>query len=460
MRKRGQVQGSPYQDHYEDAYGGGTYGASRGAAQPHAGDAYSYDRDEALQRYQAGVRGGRLRSKVLKVLGIFVGLLLAIFLLFLLWPGSIASGPSYMLLLGTDESIERNNDTSENSLEGIYRTDTMILARLDPAQKKATLISLPRDTQVELPGYGTQKLNAAFVFGGLPLAKSTIEGIAGVSTSHYAMVDMDGLSRLVDALGGIEVDVPIDIDDWEAGGSLSAGRQVLNGEQALILCRSRTPFEEAFGAGDFYRAANQRMVIQAIVDKALSSGPITLISLAPTIMGMVDTDISVIDLLRLTQAYVGMNAATDLYTAEMPTTPVYEDELWYQVILEDEWREMMKRVDAGLPPTEDGDPAALTSASAAQAAYAGTVSVRNGAGIDGVAMAASTRIEQAGFSVVDTGNAEAFDYETSVVVYDDPAHADDAQALVGALGSGYAMLNDGSYVFNTDYLVVVGQDFV
>ena len=501
MSNQGRQQ-SPYQDYYEDAYGGGAYQAhgrtgtarrahdnaayadnAASAQQAHGNaagryaadgapaayngaygapgpydDAYTYDRDQALGRYQAGARKGRLRSKVLKALGAILGLLALALLVFFLWPGSITQGPSYVLLLGSDESIARNNDTSENSLGGVYRTDTMILTRLDPSQRKATLISLPRDTQVQLPGHGTQKLNAAFVFGGLPLVESTVEGLAGVPISHYVMVDMDGLSRLVDALGGVEVDVPITIDDIDAGGHLDAGYQLLNGEQALILCRSRNAFEEAFGNGDAHRAANQRMVIKAIIDKAFASGPITLVSLLPTVMGMVQTDISILDMARLAQAYMGMDASTDLYTAEMPTEPRYEDDLWYQIVLQDEWREMMQRVDAGLPPTADAE-AALSSAANGAASDAPTVSVRNGSGYEGVATTAAASIEQAGFSVVDTGNAESFEYASTVVVYNDYAQADAAQSIAVALGAGYALANDGSFAFDTDFLVVLGQDY-
>ncbi|CDD78428.1 cell envelope-related function transcriptional attenuator common domain protein [Cryptobacterium sp. CAG:338] len=98
-----------------------------------------------------------------------------------------------------------------------------ILARVDPKEKEVTLISIPRDTQVDIPGHGTQKINAAYAFGGASLAVDTVSELAGVPISHYAEIDFDGFKAVVDALGGIEVDVPMEINDDMAGGHVDAG---------------------------------------------------------------------------------------------------------------------------------------------------------------------------------------------------------------------------------------------
>lgn len=312
-----------------------------------------YSRENSADRYAEMVKGKRKRSRAL---GIIVKLLIALLLvlggLMIFRSCSITARPFYMVLLGTDESLARNMDTSEESLQGVYRTDTMILARIDPVEKKATLISLPRDTKVELPGQGTQKLNAAFTFGGRELAIQTIEGIAGVPVSHYAIVDMDGLRAVVDAVGGIEVEVPMVVDDPDAEGYLDAGWQTLTGEQALVLCRSRNIYEY-YGSPDGMRSATQRMVLKAIANKILASDPATQANAVAALSDAVDTDLSVTDIALLAQALSGMDTATSLYTGVMPTEAVYEDDLWYEVIIPDAWSAMMERVDAGLPPTEE-----------------------------------------------------------------------------------------------------------
>ena len=167
------------------------------------------------------------------------------------------SDPFYMLLIGADKSQDRDES---GEYGGSYRTDSMILARVDPKEKEVTLISIPRDTQVDIPGHGTQKINAAYAFGGASLAVDTVSELAGVPISHYAEIDFDGFKAVVDALGGIEVDVPMEINDDMAGGHVDAGLQTLNGEQALILCRSRHNYDD-IGNGDAIRAANQRLVL-------------------------------------------------------------------------------------------------------------------------------------------------------------------------------------------------------
>ena len=131
---------------------------------------------------------------------------------------SAASQPSYFLILGTDESEARDNDPS---FGGTFRADTIILARVDPISKKVALVSIPRDTRVDLGGdYGVQKINAASTLGGASLAVQAVENLTGVDVDHYVEVNFDGFEGIVDSLGGIEVNVPIDINDSKAGGSL------------------------------------------------------------------------------------------------------------------------------------------------------------------------------------------------------------------------------------------------
>ena len=375
--------------------------------------------------------------------------------------------PFYMVLMGTDDSIEREGD---NSTEGTYRTDTIILARIDPVNKKVTLVSMPRDTQVTLTGYGTQKLNAAYALGGSSMAVTAVSSIAGVNISHFGLIDMDGLQEVVDALGGIDVDVPMTIDDDDAGGHLDAGEQTLSGAQALILCRARHAYDD-YGAGDDYRAANQRLVLQAIANKLLSSDVATIASTVTTLSKYVSTDLSVNDIIGLAQAMQGMDTSTDMYTGAMPTESVYENNLWYEKIVTSEWKTMMARVDAGESPTAtsevdeytgtilanagDGTAEASTSASS----KAGTIIVRNGSGVTGVATAVSNKLTAAGYSVGDAGNADSFNYATTLVIYSSSSQAEEAAAIVSTIGAGKAQINDGSYTMNGDFLVVIGSDY-
>lgn len=315
-----------------------------------------YSRHNAHGRYSAMVQKSRRRSRVGKAIGglLLVGIV-ALGIGLAVSSFGITKQPFYMLLLGTDESIERNNDTSENSLQGVYRTDTMMLARIDPVTKKATLISLPRDTRISISGHGTQKLNAAYALGGIRAARSTVEDLSNVHISHYAIVDMDGLAQVVDAVGGIDVEVPVTIDDPDAQGYLDAGWQTLDGQQALVLCRARNVYED-YDAPDLMRAVNQRMVLQAIARKILASDTATQASAASQLADAVDTDLNVGQIVALVNAFNGMDTETNLYTGTMPTTSVYEDDLWYEVVDESAWRKVIDRINQGLPPVEPESP--------------------------------------------------------------------------------------------------------
>ena len=139
--------------------------------------------------------------------------------------------------MGTDGSDDR--EASEEFAGDQFRSDSIMLTRIDPVNKKVTLVSLHRDTLVDMGEYGQNKLNAAHAIGGAAMSVKTVSELAGVPISHYAEINFDGFKDIVDALGGVEVDVPMTIDDADAGGHLDEGLQTLNGDQALILCRSR-----------------------------------------------------------------------------------------------------------------------------------------------------------------------------------------------------------------------------
>lgn len=260
--------------------------------------------------------------------------------------------PFYMLLLGTDKSAERAQSAEFGSSDSNYRTDSMILARIDPATKHVTLVSIERDTLVDVGNYGQQKINAAYSLGGAPLAVETVSKFAGVPISHYAEINFDEFVGVVDKIGGIDVNIKIDLDDDMADLHLKAGPQTINGAQALALCRSRHAYD-AYGGGDYYRTANQRMVIGAILKKVLAANPLTMLTSVGDLAGSVTTDFSVLDLLRLMLAFRGFDISQDMYSGLEPTNSTYVNGTWYETVNEPAWRTMMERVDQGLSPYSD-----------------------------------------------------------------------------------------------------------
>lgn len=257
--------------------------------------------------------------------------------------------PFYMLLVGTDKSADRMAD---NSTGGVFRTDSMILARVDPIGAKVTLVSIQRDTLVDLGGsYGKQKINAAYTLGGAPLLIKEVSELAGVPIAHYAELDFDSFVNVVDAIGGIDVNIPIDLQDADAHLDVKAGQQTIDGATALALCRARHAYDK-YGSGDYYRTANQRMVLGAILKKGLSGNPLTLMATVNAAADSVSTDLSGVDLMFLGIRFVGFDASKDLMSGLEPTTGKQIGGTWYEIVQEDAWKTMMDRVDKGLSPYE------------------------------------------------------------------------------------------------------------
>jgi len=179
------------------------------------------------------------------------------------------------LILGSDT---RNPETTGGS-----RSDTIILLHLPADRAGAQLVSIPRDTWVHVPasadgrhGNTSAKINAAFAWGGTPLMVQTVEDYTGVRIDHVLMVDFAGFKDIVDALGGVEIDVDeafTSTHSLSPGGvrKFKAGPQTMDGATALDYARERYAFKD----GDFARIRHQQQVIKAILSKASSGGVLT-----------------------------------------------------------------------------------------------------------------------------------------------------------------------------------------
>lgn len=269
-------------------------------------------------------------------------------------PNAKAGDPFYMLILGVDRSEERKGEASYGESDSNYRSDSMMVARIAPKDKKVTLVSLHRDTAIDFgKEKGVMKLNACYAMGGAPLAVKTVSEFADVPIQHYAEIDFDGLTEIVDALGGVEVDVPMDIKDPDyTGANFKKGKQTVNGEEALQLCRARHAFDQ-IGDGDLYRAANQRMVLSAIAKKALASDPATLASTVTALARCVRTDLSVENIVSLLLNFQGINPETDIMSGFEPTESAYVNATWFETCDKEAWQLMMTRVGLGLSPWSD-----------------------------------------------------------------------------------------------------------
>lgn len=185
-----------------------------------------------------------------------------------------------VLLLGIDK---RAGDVGSPE-----NTDTMIVLSLDPLNRTASMLSVPRDTRVTIPGHGQDKINAAYAYGGPDLAERTVEQLLGIRLNSYALVDFNAFTRIVDAVGGVLIDVkrPIRDEAYPTADfgirrlNIVAGPQLMPGAVALEFARSR------HDSNDFSRSRRQQQVLAAIRARLAQPG---MLARVPTLMGDVGT---------------------------------------------------------------------------------------------------------------------------------------------------------------------------
>jgi len=244
-----------------------------------------------------------------------------------------------MLLLGVDR---RATEAS--------RSDTMILINIDPVTKAASMMSIPRDLKVIIPGYGVQKINAAYAFGdadsvpggGPGLAIRTIEANFGFRVDYYAQVDFNGFIKLIDTVGGLTLDVPYPIKDDSYPGPgnqymrifFKSGWQHMSGAQALEYARTR------HDDGDDRRSARQQQVLLALRQQAAT---LSLLTKAPQLIAdlgdAVRTDLPLAKALQLaklgseidTSAIVQVSLNDALTVQSLPNQPYFLIADWNKV---------------------------------------------------------------------------------------------------------------------------------
>ena len=246
--------------------------------------------------------------------------------------------PFYVLLLGSDE---RAGDASMGS-----RADTCIVVRVDCASNQATMISIPRDTKIVYKG-STMKFNAAYAYDGAAGSIRAASDLLDIDISHYAEVNFETLVQLVDAVGGVEVDVPKRINDWMAGDVvIEEGLQTLDGEAALVFARSR-----AYADGDFARSSNQRLLIEALVTKVLSLPVDQIPGVIQSAAKCVTTDMTASDIFSLAMEFIDEDGEVTIYSSMVPSGLTMINGVSYVVTDQAGLNKMMEVVEAGGDPS-------------------------------------------------------------------------------------------------------------
>ncbi|MCA9833220.1 MAG: LCP family protein [Thermomicrobiales bacterium] len=367
-----------------------------------------------------------------------------------------------ILLLGADLS----------AVDGSSRTDTIMIVNIDPQTKSARILSIPRDVKVVIPGYGIDKINAAFALGdynnvqggGAGLMIRTIEANFGIPIHAFVQIDFNGFVQMVDTVGGIYVDVPYPILDSQYPAEnfnyqrihFPAGWQHMDGQEALIYARTRHQ------DGDTSRSARQQQVLLALRDQHLSADLITqLPQLITDFGGTVRTDISITDAIKLAQLALEIpNENIEQLTVTGAVHDDYGDNgIFYLrvdwLVMEDILSELVG-YDVSAPGAAYMDPD-----------YGARILVINGTRNEGLAGRIGTVLEYNGFWQISVDTAEDIDtHETSKII--DVEGNLGTSALVSELisvgqdaiiyGDDASSLASSDGYFGYDIIIILGDD--
>ena len=232
-----------------------------------------------------------------------------------------AKDKATIMIMGVDE---RDDD--------VGRSDTLMIASIDPKTNQASLLSVPRDTRVKIKGHGFDKVNAAYAYGKERLSQDTVENLLGVNIDHYIIINTKSFKKIIDAIGGIDIDVPKRMhyeDPWDDDGGLiidfQPGMQHMDGAKAVTYVRYRD--EE----GDLGRIRRQQDFVRACMEKIVSPAIIPkLPSVIKEVMGSIETDLSFRQLLEFAGT-LKESKNNGLKTDMVPGKPLYIEGISYWI---------------------------------------------------------------------------------------------------------------------------------
>lgn len=218
-----------------------------------------------------------------------------------------------ILLIGQDTRVEGER----------ARSDSMILVTFNKQKNTITMTSFMRDLYVKIPGYKKNRINSAYYFGGMELLNETLYENFGVHVDGNVEVDFSHFAEIINLLGGVTIELKDSearyINNAGVTNKVSAGVQVLDGEQALMYARDR----KSDSAGDFNRTSRQRTVLNALIEKYKNSKLTTMVGLLDDILPMITTDLSKSEILGYVTEFFPMLAGAEIVTQRIPVDDGY-----------------------------------------------------------------------------------------------------------------------------------------
>jgi LCP family protein required for cell wall assembly len=392
--------------------------------------------------------------------------------------------PFNLLLVGSDSRAFVSNATQikafgDNADAGGQRSDVTMVARFDPAAKTVTVLSIPRDLWVDIPGNdsgisGMNRINAAYD-GGPDLLIQTIEQNLGIPINHYVAVGFPGFSGMVNALGGVTMDFPTPVKDQYTGLNVTTtGCQVVNGTTALQLVRSRhlyyknsNGYWENDGLSDFSRIQRQDAFFRAVLAKINASitSPLTINSFIGAAVGnlTIDDTLGQSDLLHIADVFRGL-PSSHLVTETLPTVAYTSsggaDALKVAQPYAQNLVNSFNAIGTAPPAPVKGSKSTSTTTTTAptEAHSLVGVNVLNASTLGGVAHTTATSLTAQGFHVIGIGNAttELAADGPSEILYG-PSGLEAAHTLATALGGPVTLVPDAGLIGQTVSLLIAGS---
>ena len=324
----------------------------------------------------------------------------------------------------------------------------IMLARIDELAHTLTLLSIPSNIEMTLSDDNYHTLSFAEVLGGNAELVTQVENLCGVEISQVVKIDSEGFVQIVDALGGITVELEQEADDPDTGSIyLPAGVQTLDGQQALALVRCDnyvTPLET--------RAHVQAQVFETLLLRVLDNSAFGLAQSIDSLASHVQTTFGFDEVWDLARSFDGGRELV-IYEGMVPGQVSIDPDGTFFSINRSALDSMVEAISEGRNPDEAATVSGLTPSLV-------DVSVKNGAGIVGGAAEVAGILEGVGYQVPETGNAENYVYDETLVVYKDDLMKPTAEDILSVLGNGRTVEAGLFYEFDTDILVIVGKDWV
>ncbi len=324
----------------------------------------------------------------------------------------------------------------------ISRTDTIMIASLDTSTRDFNIVSIPRDSRVEIPNRGQRRINSAYAFGGIDLTIETIENLLQVPIDYYINLDYEGFINVVDAMGGVELEIEDRMHYVDEAGDLhidfSPGTKVLDGEEALKYVRYREPYRADIG-----RIQRQQKFVQAALNQLFSPGMlIDMPQIASEGLNSVYTNINLSDFIPFLSLIFDIDI-DEINTAKLAGHPETIGEANYWILDTEEKHRIVDEYLRGETHRRYSDI---------------SLRVYNGSGESRAARSVAEELETYGFEIKNVANADHFNYEKTEITYFQEKNKDTAQRIAQYLGGEVIFVSESTS--NPDNLIeiYVGAD--